>query len=183
MEISEKINDWFNIIFGSKQKGKKAKAINNLFIEQSYDEFDEKHKAANDSEKIYQNRMVEFGVTPSQVFKNDVDKRLNVKNLRKKPILFDFLTKREKKQDYIFTLEVVDEIKIRESEIYIEGEPYKIFSSWKKDEEHKHEKMLFLYSDKVKIISKSEKGFFKKSKNKTNKDKDNKDQKIKNKSR
>ena len=183
MEISEKINDWFNIIFGSKQKGKKAKAINNLFIEQSYDEFDEKHKAANDSEKIYQNRMVEFGVTPSQVFKNDVDKRLNVKNLRKKPILFDFLTKREKKQDYIFTLEVVDEIEIRESEIYIEGEPYKIFSSWKKDEEHKHEKMIFLYSDKVKIISKSEKGFFKKSKNKTNKDKDNKDQKIKNKSR
>ena len=31
-EISEKINEWLNIIFGSKQKGKEAKKINNLYI-------------------------------------------------------------------------------------------------------------------------------------------------------
>ena len=44
--------------------------------------------------------------------------------------------------------------------------PIKTWSiySLKIDEEHKHEKMLFLYSDKVRIISKSEKGFFKKIK-------------------
>ena len=39
-----------------------------------------------------------------------------------------------------------------------------MFSSWKIDEEHKHEKMLFLYNDKVRIISKTEKGFFKRTK-------------------
>ena len=172
VEISEKIHDWFNIIFGSKQKGKKAKAINNLFNKQTYDEFDDDHKKAPDTEKIYQNRMVEFGVTPSQVFKNDADKRLNIKNLRKKPILFDFMTKKGKKPNMVFSLDTIDEIKLRESEIYVEGEPYKLFSSWKKDEEHKHEKMLFLYSDKVKIISRSEKSFFKKNKNKAIKDKD-----------
>ena len=183
-EISEKIHDWFNIIFGSKQKGKKAKAINNLFIAQTYDEFDEYHnKKALPSDKIYQNRMVEFGVTPSQVFKNDADKRLNIKNLRKKPILYDFMTKKGKKQNSVFSLDNIEEIKLRESEIYIEGEPYKIFSSWKNNEEHKHEKMLFLYSDKVKIITQREKSFFKKNKNKFNKDKDSKDPKAKDKLR
>ena len=52
VEISEKIYDWFNIIFNSKQKGKKAKAIYNLFNVQTYDEFDDKHKTAPNSEKI-----------------------------------------------------------------------------------------------------------------------------------
>ena len=166
VEISEKIHEWFNIIFGSKQKGKAAKKIHNLFNAQTYDEFDEEHKKANETEKIYQNRMVEFGVTPSQVFKGDVDKRIPVKNLRKRPILYEFNTRKEKKEktQNIFSDDVINEIKVRESELYIEGSPYKMFSSWKKDEEHKHEKMLFLYSDKVRIISKTEKGFFKKMK-------------------
>ena len=168
VEVSEKIHEWFNIIFGSKQKGKNAKKIHNLFIDQTYDDFDEKHKTSLESDKIYQKRMVEFGVTPSQVFKSDVDKRMQIKNLRKKPIMFEFMTKKEKKEkkEHIFTLEEENEIKIRESELYIEGEPYKMFSSWKIDEEHKHEKMLFLYSDKVRIISRTEKGFFKKVKTK-----------------
>ena len=78
--------------------------------------------------------MVEFGVTPSQVFKNDVDKRLAVKNLGKKPILFDYQISKGKKE--------INELKIKESEIYVEGEPYKIFSSWKKDEEQKFEKLM-----------------------------------------
>ena len=183
VEISEKIHDWFNIIFGSKQKGKKAKAINNLFNVQTYDEFDDKHKTSSIGEKIYQNRMVEFGVTPSQVFKNDADKRLNIKNLRKKPILFDFMTKKGKKQNMVFSLDTIDEIKLRESEINIEGEPYKIFSSWKKDEELKHEKMLLLYSDKVKIITRSEKSFFKNNKSKANRDKNNNKDKTKDKNK
>ena len=164
VEISEKIHEWFNIIFGSKQKGKIAKKIHNLFIKQTYDDFDDVHKKVCASEKIYQNRMVEFGVTPSQVFKNDVDKRLLLKNLGKKPILYDFQIKKKFKSDIIFQLEEANDIKIRESELYVEGDPYKIFSSWKKDEEQKNEKILFLYPDKVKIISKSEKGFFKKTK-------------------
>jgi hypothetical protein len=107
VEVSEKIHEWFNIIFGSKQKGKNAKKIHNLFIDQTYDDFDEKHKTSLESDKIYQKRMVEFGVTPSQVFKSDVDKRMQIKNLRKKPIMFEFMTKKEKKEkkEHIFTLE------------------------------------------------------------------------------
>jgi len=179
VEVSDRIHDWFNIIFGSKQKGRNAKKINNQFIKQTYDDFDEVHRNHKEfSDKIYENRMVEFGVTPSQVFKNDVDKRLNVKNLRKKPILFEYQIKKEKKGINKDNKEYDDikEIKIRESELYIEGEPSKIFSSWKKDEEHKHEKMYFLYDDKVKIITKTEKSIFKKSKPKHSKDiKENKE--------
>ena len=43
-EINEKINEWFNIIFGSKQKGKEAKKINNLFMNHSYEDFEDEYK-------------------------------------------------------------------------------------------------------------------------------------------
>ena len=163
IEISEKIHEWFNIIFGSKQKGKAAKKIRNEFMIQSYDDFDEKHQTSEPTDKIYQKRMVEFGVTPSQIFKNDVDKRLNIKNM-KKTILFDYHIKKEKEKNSLFAGEEKNELKIIESELYLEGNPYKVFSSWKKDEHQKNEKIIFLYKDKIKIISKTEKSLFKKSK-------------------
>ena len=185
VEISEKINDWFNIIFGSKQKGKAAKAIGNLFLRQTYEDFDETHKNADQNEKIYQNRMVEFGVTPSQLFKNDTYKRYGIKDLKKKPILFDLQIKFGKKED-MWNNNTNEELEVKDSELFLEGMPYKIFTSFKKNEDVKNEKILFLYEDKIKIISKTnEKGFFMKSKseNKTNKinkfikNKDNKENK------
>ena len=172
IEISEKINEWFNIIFGSKQKGKEAKKIGNLFIRQTYDDFDETHKNAEPNEKTYQNRMVEFGVTPNQIFKSDTNKRYPIKDLKKKPILFNFQIKTGKKED---VWNMNEELEIKDSDVYLEGTPIKIFSSLKKNEDVKNEKILFLYQDKVKIISKTnEKGFFKNIKNKEIKDKDNK---------
>ena len=173
VEISEKINEWFNIIFGSKQKGKAAKTIGNLFIRQTYEDFDDVHKNADPNEKTYQKRMVEFGVTPSQILKNDAIKRYGIRDLKKKPILFNFQIKTGKKED---VWNINEELEIKDSEVYLEGTPYKIFSSLKKNEDVKNEKILFLYQDKIKIISKTnEKGFFKKSKNK---EKENKNVKI-----
>ena len=179
IDISEKINEWFNIIFGSKQKGKAAKAIGNLFIRQTYEDFDEAHKNADLNEKTYQNRMVEFGVTPSQLFKYDTYKRYAVKDLKKKPLLYNFQIRIAKKED--MWNKSNEELEIKDSEIFLEGNPYKIFSTLKKNEDVKNEKILILYEDKIKIISKTnEKGFFKKNKNKENKDnKDNKTYKIK----
>ena len=168
IEISEKINEWFNIIFGSKQKGKAAKTIGNLFLRQTYEDFDEVHKNADSSEKTYQNRMVEFGMTPSQLFKYDTNKRYAVKDLKKKPILYNFQIRAGKKED--MWNKSNEELEIKEAEIFLEGNPYKIFSSLKKNEDVKNEKILILYEDKIKIISKTnEKGFFKKNKNKDNK--------------
>ena len=47
-EVSEKINDWINIIFGYKQKGKEAKKINNLFMQESYEDYEEEYKKADE---------------------------------------------------------------------------------------------------------------------------------------
>ena len=164
-EISEKINEWFNLIFGSKQKGKAAKAIGNLFIRQTYEDFDEVHKKSNLNEQIYQKRMVEFGVCPNQLFKNDAAKRYATKDLKKKPILYNF----QIKNGDVWNMN--EELEIKDSEVFLEGEPFKIFSSLKKNEDVKNDKILFLYEDKIKIISKTnEKGFFKKNKNKENKE-------------
>ena len=70
-----------------------------------------------------------------------------------------------------------EELEIKDAEVFLEGDPFKIFSSLKKNEDVKNEKILFLYEDKIKIISKTnEKGFFKKNKNKENKEtKENKE--------
>ena len=165
IEISEKIQEWFNIIFGSKQKGKAAKKIYNLFMEQSYDIFDEEHKKADDATKIFQNNMVEFGVTPSQILKNDAEKRMQVKNLGKKPILYDYNIQKFKTMELFSNVD--KELSITESELFVEGNPCKIFSAWKKNDEQKSDKILFLYGDKVKI------NFFQKSKqiNKINSEK------------
>ena len=59
-------------------------------------------------------------------------------------------------------------MEIKDSELFLEGEPFNFI---KKNEDLKYEKILFLYEDKIKIISKAnEKGFLKKNKNKENKD-------------
>ena len=99
-EINEKINEWFNIIFGSKQKGKEAKKIGNLFISQTYEDFDEIYNKGSKSEKTYQCRMVEFGVTPNQLFKYDTYKRQNINDISriKRNLLFNVLQKKIKKQ-------------------------------------------------------------------------------------
>ena len=95
-KINETINEWFNIIFGSKQKGKEAKKINNLFMEQTYDDYEEKYNKLTKEEKMNVNRMIEFGVTPNQIFKNDTNKRKiysEVKNM--KPLLYNTIVKNE----------------------------------------------------------------------------------------
>ena len=158
IEISEKIHEWFNIIFGSKQKGKAAKKIYNLFAECSYDIFDEEHKKADDANKLFQKNMVDFGVTPSQILKNDAEKRMLVKNLGKKPILYDYNIQRFKTVEIFSNIDKEVSIVITESELFVEGNPCKIFSAWKKNDEHKSDKILYLYEDKVKI------NFFQKSK-------------------
>ena len=165
IEISEKIHEWFNIIFGSKQKGKAAKKIYNLFMEHSYDIFDEEHKKADDTNKIFQKNLIEFGVTPSQILKNDADKRMLVKNLGKKPIMYDFNIQKFKEVELFSNVDI--ELSIIESELFVEGNPCRIFCAWKKNDEQKSDKILFLYEDKVKI------NFFQKSKqiNKINSEK------------
>ena len=167
-EVSAKINEWFNLIFGYRQKGPEGKKANNLFLKQTYEDFDEVHKKSKDMEKVYQKRIVEFGVTPSQIFKSKTDKRICLKDLRKKPLLMN-----------IHINDSNIKLNIKDSEIYLDGEPYKIFSSKKRKEDKKEEKIIFLYQEKIKIISKKNGKILKKDKikDKHKKDEDEKEKK------
>ena len=76
-KISENINLWFDIIFGSKQKGEEAKKIHNLFLKESYENFEEEFEKSDD--KMYECRLIEFGVTPNKIFKSNCEKKKNRK--------------------------------------------------------------------------------------------------------
>ena len=66
-EVNIKINKWFDLIFGYKQKGKEAESAYNLFFPSSYDTFDIKNETLE--QKQYFLRLIEFGLTPHQIIK------------------------------------------------------------------------------------------------------------------
>ena len=164
-EINEKINEWFNIIFGSKQKGKEAKKIGNLFIKQTYEDFEETYNKSNKSEKIYQCRMVEFGVTPNQLFKYDTSKRQNLNDCGKikRSLLFNILQKKNKKVELNGKEWDLEEMKIN-----IEDNIYKMFIFLVKKKDKKKERLYLLTNNKVKIYTKYDKNQFFKNTSKEN---------------
>ena len=85
-ELSNSIQNWIDLIFGSKAKGKEAENANNLFTEASYKENIDIKKVDNKESYL---RMVEFGLIPTQIMNKDC-------------------TKREKKEDLIKGKEIID---------------------------------------------------------------------------
>ena len=167
-EINEKINEWFNIIFGSKQKGKEAKKIYNLFIKQTYEDFEETYNKSTRAEQIYQCRMVEFGVTPHQLFKYDTYKRQNFSdcNKIKRSLLFHVLNKMHKKGEF-----TGKELDIEELKFNFEENPFKMFYFSFKKKEKKKERIYLLTYNKIKIYSKYDKTkFFKEKHNEKDKE-------------
>ena len=156
-EINEKINEWFNIIFGSKQNGKEAKKIGNQFIRQSYENFDEIYNKSDKTEKIYYCRMVEFGVTPHQILKNEAYKKINYNDLKCKRSLFPNITEIVKKNEEK-VIEIYKEIEIenenRKSKSLIQNIiPIKIFLHQKNDEGGEKRKIyVFNEGGLIKII-------------------------------
>ena len=159
-EINEKINEWFNIIFGSKQKGKEAKKIGNLFIKQTYEDFEETYNKSSKSDRVYQCRMVEFGVTPHQIFKYDAYKRQNLNDCGKikRSLLFNILQKKNKKQELNGKEWDLEEMKIN-----IEDNIHKMFIFLVKKKDKKKERLYLLSNNKVKIYTKYDKNQFFKS--------------------
>ena len=157
-EVSEKINEWFNIIFGSKQKGKEAKKIKNLFVNQSYEDFEETYKKLSKMDKIYKCRMVEFGVTPNQIFKNDTFKRQNFNdnNKIKRSLLFNILQKTRKKQKITGKELELEENKINTKENI---QKFLVFLVTRKD--LKKERIFFITKNKLEIFKKYRPQIFK----------------------
>ena len=142
-EVNEKINEWFNIIFGSKQKGSAAKKIGNLFIRQSYENFYETYKKKKKKDKVYYCRMVEFGVTPHQIFKYDTSKRMNYNYLKSKRNTFENITEIIKKNEEK-SLEISKEILVEQNNKNTDSSPIKLFLLQKKDEEEEKRKIFIL---------------------------------------
>lgn len=74
-DVSEFLNEWIDLIFGYKQRGKEAEAANNLFIPSSYDDNVNIDSVERD-QKPYYLRMVEFGLTPNQLLIKPINKRI-----------------------------------------------------------------------------------------------------------
>ena len=139
-KVNEKINEWFNIIFGSKQKGKEAKKINNLFQEQTYEDYEDKYNKLSTEEKMDAGRMVEFGVTPNQIFKSDTSKRKVYSDLKNpKHFFYNSMSKN------------IDNLTLEEIEVDFERErPYRIF-----EQGDKKLRMFILTKKYVRILSKA----------------------------
>ena len=145
-EISEKINEWFNIIFGYKQNGSYAKKIGNLFIRQTYENFYEIFNKSEPKDKVYFCRMVEFGVTPSQIFKNDAYKRINYNEIKTKKNIFSNITEIIKKKEEK-NLEISKEINVNEDTKICNkciNHPVKIFLDVKSEEDGEKRKICIL---------------------------------------
>ena len=150
-EVNEKINEWFNIIFGVKQRGNNAKKINNLFLKYTYDEeFEEEYNKEKDvNTRIYYCRMVEFGITPHQIFKYEANKRLGYGELKNKKDMFvnmtEILKKKEEKN-----LEIINELQLNEEDKNNNFIPFEIFLNKKGDDEDK--KKLFVLDNSNGVI-------------------------------
>lgn len=75
--VSDKINNWIDLVYGSKQKGKEAENSMNLFWNYTYEnEIDIDHIKENNMEEYlsYMSK-VEFGQTPTQLFKTPIIQR------------------------------------------------------------------------------------------------------------
>ena len=71
-EVSSKINNWIDLIFGYKSKGKEAENANNLFTASSYQEDIDLKKSKNKESLL---RLVEFGLIPSQIIAKECNKK------------------------------------------------------------------------------------------------------------
>jgi hypothetical protein len=71
-KLSNSIQNWIDLIFGSKVKGKEAENANNIFTEASYQENIDLNKIENKESYL---RLVEFGLIPNQILSKDCSKR------------------------------------------------------------------------------------------------------------
>ena len=120
-EVSVGLNKWFNIIFGSKQKGSEANKIHNLFSVQSYEDYEKSFDELPLDERDISCRMLEFGVTPHQIFKSDTSQRKpELEKYIKNKIFYYTLEEWKKTKTNKIRLkleEIKNEIKVKDKDI------------------------------------------------------------------
>ena len=102
--VSSNINNWIDLIYGYKQRGKEGEKANNIFRFPSYADL-VPIEQMNKDEKIYFFRFAEFGICPRQIFKKPFEKRAK---LRKTKEIID-------KNNMVITLNINDDKKNKTS--------------------------------------------------------------------
>ena len=84
--ISYNIQNWIDLIFGIKSRGKEAELAKNIFSENSYQENIDLNKV---EEKNVYLRTVEFGLIPTQIMSNECPRRDKKEDIRKGKEIID----------------------------------------------------------------------------------------------
>ena len=79
-QLSRSLQNWVDLIFGFKARGKEAEAAKNLFTEASYQENINIQKFENKESML---RQVEFGLIPTQILNKECSKRLKKEDIIK----------------------------------------------------------------------------------------------------
>jgi WD40 repeat protein len=79
-KISYNLQNWIDLIFGYKARGKEAELAKNIFSEASYQENIDLNKVEDKQTYL---RMVEFGVIPNQIMTKECPKREKKEEIRK----------------------------------------------------------------------------------------------------
>ena len=85
--ISKNINDWIDLIFGSKNKGKEAENAKNIFTEKSYQE---NINLNNVEDKTPFLARAEYGLIPTQILNKECQKRKKKKELKKEKEITEY---------------------------------------------------------------------------------------------
>ena len=93
--VSYNINNWIDLIFGYKQKGKEAEKSMNLFFRFTYEDGIDIDKIKNENYDEYLSYIskVEMGQTPSQLFLKPFNKRLLKQLSKNNKIIFETFSK------------------------------------------------------------------------------------------
>ena len=118
--VSSTINEWLNLIFGVKQKGAEANKVHNLFNCQTYEDYESTFDKMSPDDQEMALRMLEFGITPNQVFRSPASQRKMKLDTKIKNQLFygaigDMKSGSGNKNNLIFE-EIKSEIKFNDAE-------------------------------------------------------------------
>ena len=79
-KLSYKIQEWIDLIFGYKSRGKEAERVKNIYKEASYQELIDINKIENKESQL---REVEFGLIPNQLMIKECPKKDKKEVVRK----------------------------------------------------------------------------------------------------
>ena len=145
-EVSKNLNEWLNLIFGSKQKGSAGNKIKNLYNCQTYEDYEKTFDELTPDEQDISCRMLEFGVTPNQIFKSDTSqRRINLDRNITKQLLYNTLE--NYKQNKINEVEIKNYLKFEEIKEFINFYSAKKIYYFPKDKNSEIKKNIYIMNN------------------------------------